>query len=183
MNKISLDIKKVFRTIEVNGKRIKIPKLGLKHHAIITQSNDMTEAMKQILQSICKNMSVSEKDFVMLHLLAYNGKIKEKTTIDGHEYSIFDVKLSQQLKFWIGDTEYRFRTPTELETKPTIDQVLTSNCVSVKKDGVSQPIPDFLEMPAFVHDWVYKICDSISLSTEHGDIKGLYNLIGTFDGD
>ena len=35
MLNINLDIRPVFKLLQVNGKEIKVPKLGLKHHAIL----------------------------------------------------------------------------------------------------------------------------------------------------
>lgn len=181
MEKISLDIKKTYRNVEVNGKTIQIPKMNLKHQSIISTASNLESGFKDILKSIHPNLSAAERDLVTLHVLAYNGKIKEKVMIDDIEYSIFDVKITQQLKFNIDDYEFKFKTPKAL-SEATIDQILNENCVSVKKDGIAQPIPDFLDLPAFVHEWVELICDSISLNTHNKHIKGLYNIVGVFDG-
>ena len=181
MDKINLNIKQIYKTIFVNDKEIRIPKLGLKHHAIIADGDSFEESSKKLLNTIHPNLSVAEKEIVSLHLLHYNGKINETTVIDGITYSINDVKICQKLRFTIGTTEFRFKSPKVEE--PTVDLMLKSGCVSVKNNGKDLDIPDFGELPAFVYKWAEQITKSISLKTEKTEIKGLYKLLEIFDGN
>lgn len=181
-NKISLNIKPVFKLIEINGKEIKIPKMGLQQHAILSTSESLEDGVKKLIKSIHPNLSVAERDLVCLHLLAFNKRIKNEIEIDGKTYSVDDVIICQQLKFNIGDTEYKFKSPTMEIKNPTIDMLLKDCCVSVKTNGIKQDIPDFMKMPAYVYKWVEKICNSISLKTHKKEIKGLYDLVELFDG-
>ena len=48
MLNINLDIRPVFKLLQVNGKEIKVPKLGLKHHAILKDPSDHELAMKKL---------------------------------------------------------------------------------------------------------------------------------------
>lgn len=180
---INLNIKVKHKTVVINGKTINIPKMGLKHHVFITESKSLEEGMQKILKSVNPNLSVAERDLVTLHILEYNGKIKNKILIDGIEYSIDDVEICQQLKFEYGGVEYKFKSPNFNKVKSSVvSDVLTECCVSAKRDGVEIDIPDFNDLPAFVYKWMDKICDTIQLKTHKGTIKTLYNLTEVFDG-
>lgn len=181
MNKINLNIKPIFKLVNVNGKDIKVPKMGLNHHSILSTSKSLEDGVKKLLKSIHPNLSVAERDLICLHLLEFNGKIKSEVEIDEKIYNINDVVICQQLKFVVGETEYKFRSPTMDIEYPTIDLLLKDCCVSVKTNGIKQEIPDFMKMPAYVYKWVEKICNSISLKTHKNEIKGLYQLMELFD--
>ena len=183
MNKINLDIRPVFRMLSINGKDIKIPRLGLKHHAILKDPNDHEDAMKKLMASIHPNLSAAERDLVSLHLLAYNERLKHSVVIDGNTYTVDDVIINQKLRFNIGETEFKFKTPKLENLNATIPELLRSSCVSVKDgNGNPQEIPDFLQMPAYTYKWADDICSTIELRTSIGSVKGLYKLMELFDG-
>lgn len=184
MEKINLNIKQTFKVVTINKKDIRIPKLGLKHHLIISNSKTLEDGMKQIIKSIHSNLSLSERDLVTLHLLAYNGKMKNSAVVDGKTYTLDDITICQQLEFKTNNgIVYKFKTPNfNNESSPAISDILNNNCIKVTSpEGEQLPIPDFLEMPAYVYKWVEKITDTISLKTEFGEIKGIQNLMEVFN--
>ncbi|AZV00923.1 baseplate hub distal subunit [Escherichia phage vB_EcoM_005] len=51
------------------------------------------------MDSICKGLSAAETDFAALHLLEFNGRLKEKVTKDGFTYNLNDLYICQRLEF------------------------------------------------------------------------------------
>lgn len=180
---MKLNIIKAEKIIEVNGKTIKIPKLGLRHHEILKEVRHYEESMKLLLNSIHKNLSQAERDLVTVHLLHFNGKLKDSVIINDVEVFVLDTVIDQQLKFEYAGVIYRFKSPTTTEMAETIDGMLEKCCVSVKKDGVEIDKPAFLDMPAFVLGWAHAIADTLSLDTTNGPIRGLYDIIEVFNDD
>lgn len=184
MLNINLDIRPIFKLLQVNDKEIKVPKLGLKHHAILKDPSDHELAMKKLLASVHPNLSMAERDLVSLHLLAFNERLKHSVVLDDIEYTVDDVTICQNLRFKIVTTEFKFKSPKLENMNATIPELLRSCCVSVKNDsGESLDIPDFLDLPAFTYKWADEICSTIELKTSTGTTtKGLYKLMELFDG-
>lgn len=178
---MKLNILKTEKIIEINGKTVHIPKLGLRHHEILKVVRGHEESMKLLLNSIHKNLSQAERDLVTVHLLHFNGKLKETVEINGVTVSVLDSKIDQQLKFEYDGVLYRFKSPTSSEMNDTVDGMLSKCCVSVKQNGKELPVPDFLDMPACVLGWAHKIADTLSLDTPNGPIRGLYDIVEVFN--
>ena len=80
------------KTIQVNGKEIKIPKLGIKHHALLKGITETPqEAVCLIIDSIYKGLSKAETELVIVHLLAFNNVIPSSNMIGDFEYNINDI--------------------------------------------------------------------------------------------
>lgn len=182
MNKINLNINPITKNITVGGKEVKIPKLGLKHRMIVKDGMSHEDCMRELHKMICPNLSAAERDIVSLHILEYNGKLKQKIVKDGFEFDLDNVKICQQLKFIHGEYEFKFRSPTMELMKGPLDILMKECCVYVKHNGKKIEIPDFMEMPAFVYKWAQKITDTVSIDGPKGEIKGLQKLVELFSG-
>lgn len=180
---MKLNILKNEKIIEINGKTIRIPKLGLRHHEILKEVRGHEENMKLLLNSIHKNLSQAERDLVTVHLLHFNNKLKDSVVINEVEVFVLDTVIDQTLRFDHDGVSYRFKSPTSTEMADTIDGMLQKCCVSAKRDAVEIDIPDFLDMPAFVIGWAHKIADTLSLKTPNGYIRGLYDIVEVFNAD
>lgn len=183
MSKIKLDIKPVTKTVTINKKEIKIPKLGLKHYNLSKQVTSPDKNMKIIMDSIHPNLSKAERDLVTLHLLEFNNKIKSSVIKDGFEYSLDSVYICQVLKFSYGDLSFKFKSPSFDECFLPVDQMLKACCVSVHKDGNKIEIPDFMELPAFTYKWAEQINLTVAIDGPNGPIKGLTAVLEIFGGD
>lgn len=172
--KLILPIKK----INVNGKTINIPKLGIKHHELLKDPCSPDESVIKLLNSIDKNMNKAESEIVLLHVLEFNGKIKSEVEIDGHLYKLSDVYESQVLTHQFRGNTFYFREPKIFEKFVTPDDVL--NKCFIRTDG-SDIVPEFIDMPAFVLKWANSITTSISIKGPKGPIGGLANIIGLFE--
>lgn len=179
--KISLDIIANTKNIQVNGKTVKVPKLGLKHRLAIKPEMGPNECMTAIHKLVCPNLSVAERDIVTLHILEYNGKLKQKVIKDGFEYNLDDVKICQQLKFSYGEYEFKFKSATSEIYDGPLDMLLKSCCVYVKKNGAKIDVPDFMDMPAFVYKWAQKITDTVAIDGPKGEIKGMIKIMELFN--
>ncbi|QAU03869.1 baseplate hub distal subunit [Acinetobacter phage Henu6] len=182
MQGIHLNIVPETKQLNVNGKTIKVPKLGLKHRLLLKPNENHEESMKTLLASIAPNLSMAERDLLTIHLLAYNGKIPNTVIKDGHTYSIEDVYICQKLKFTYSDYEFKFRSPTFELLKGPADILLSQCCVYVKKNDEKIQVPDFMDLPPFVINWVEQITKTIAIDGPNGPIKGLYELVELFDG-
>lgn len=177
MNKINLNISPSTKEIEVNGKKVKIPKLGLRHRMLLDPGMNHEEFMKAVIKTIDKNLTQAERDFVTLHLLEYNGQIKSSVNHNGVVFNLSDVKICQKLKFTCGDYEFKFRSPTmELMSGP-IDVMLNECCTQTKLNGELVDNPNFMEMPAYVYRWLEDISVTLSIESNGIEIKGLYNIM------
>lgn len=182
MNKINLNILAPTKTITLNGKDIKIPKLGLRHKLLINTEMGYEECIKAILSTISTNLSQAERDLVTLHILEFNDKIKSKVEVNGVHFDINDVEISQKLKFVVGDYEFKFKTPSLETMNGPLDVILKQCCVYVKYKGEKIECPDFMDMPAYVFNWIEDISTTISIKYDGGEIKGLYNIMELFNG-
>lgn len=178
MGNIKLDLVPKTKVIEVNGKQIKVPKLGLKHRMLIKDASNHEETMKVLLNYIQPNLSLAERDILTLHLLEYNGRLKQSVEKDGFVYKLDDVYICQQLKFSYGEYEFKFRSPSFELLKGPLDILLNQCCVSVKHKGKKIDTPDFMQMPAFVHRWGEMITNTVAINGPNGtEIKGLYKIV------
>ncbi|QQG32160.1 baseplate hub [Citrobacter phage CkP1] len=166
------------KKIQVNGKNISIPKLGLKHHNLIKDIRDLSENMGLLLDSIHPGLTAAESDIVCLHLLEFNGKLKSKVIKDEFEYNINDIYICQRLEFQYSGNTFYFRAPHRYETFTTIDKML-SECFIKTND--SEEVPNFLKMPAFVSKWADDITNTIAIPGPHGPIKGVSQILGIFE--
>ena len=174
---MSLKLVLPIKILKVNGKEIKIPKLGLKHQKILNSIRDPGDHMRSLVYSICPGLSAAEGEYVLLHLLAFNGKIKDKE-IDGHLYKIDDVRMVDQYEFQYQGNVFKFRKPTLFEGFASVDLVLKETFESV--NGEHKEI-DFMKMPAFIHKWSESLVFPLVLDTPRGPIKGLTNILGLFE--
>ncbi|HCN7864376.1 TPA: hypothetical protein N6384_004765, partial [Escherichia coli] len=66
------------KKLEINGKHIKIPKMGIKQHRLLKDVRSCDETLKILLDSICPGLNAAESELVMLNLCAFNGKCLEE---------------------------------------------------------------------------------------------------------
>lgn len=177
MGNITLELVPKSKVIEVNGKKIKVPKLGLKHRMLIKDSTSHEETMKILLNYIQSNLSLAERDVLTLHLLEYNGRMKSEVVKDGFTFKLDNVYICQKLKFEYNNVEFKFRSPTFELLKGPLDILLAQCCVSAKLNGEKIDIPDFMQMPAFVHNWAEMITNTVAIDGPDGPIKGLYKIV------
>ncbi|WBF78814.1 baseplate hub distal subunit protein [Acinetobacter phage vB_AbaM_DLP2] len=180
MGNVKLELEPKSKVIEVNGKTIKVPKLGLKHRLLMKEGISHEDAMKVLLNYIQPNLSLAERDLLTLHLLEYNGRIRSQVKVGEFLYDINNAYICQQLKFNYEDYEFKFRSPTMELMKGPLDILLKECCVSVKKSGEKIPVPDFMDMPAFVYRWADMITNTVAIDGPFGQIRGLYKVVELF---
>lgn len=151
------------KTVEINGKLIKIPKLGLYHYQIIKDPKNLNKATKELVDTIHKGLSKAERDLVMFHLLDHNGKLKPGADVS-------KIKIIQQLKFEYNGFLFRFKTPTEDFSDPI--KFLEQNCVSVTKNGQKVDF-DFDSLPAYAIYWIDKISTTLGLEQDGKAYTGI----------
>lgn len=182
MEKINLDISPKFKTVEVNNKILKIPKLGLRHRLLIKEGMDHEESLAAIVSSVSPNLSFAERDLSTVHILAYNDRIKSSKIIDGFEYNVDNIYICQKLKFCYGDFEFKFKSPSMKTLKGPVDLLLKECCIYVKRKGEKIDIPDFMDLPPFVYSWIEQITHTIAIDGPNGtSIKGIYDIVELFD--
>lgn len=172
--KIILPLKK----INVNGKEVTIPKLGLKHHALLNKVSSPEEHIKALIGSIRKDLTFAEANFVLLHVLEFNGKIKDSVTKDGFTYRISDAYICQRLEHQYSGNTFYFRSPEQDEKFTTPDDVLAKCFIRVNDSDV---VPDFLSLPAFVYSWADDIVTSVAIKGPYGPVKGLSKILELFE--
>lgn len=158
------------KKLKLADKEINIPKLGLKHHALIKDEKDPIVALQKIMKSIYPGMTAAESDYTALHLLAFNGRIKEVSTVDGFTYSLDTLYICQRLKFQFHGTEYNFKSHDAFQEFGPVDQVLESLYLG-------DDVPDFLDMPAFVSKWADDITSTVAISGPQGPVKGMLQIM------
>lgn len=151
------------KTVEINGKKIKIPKLGLYHYQIIKDPKNLNKATKELVDTIHKGLSKAERDLVMFYLLEHNGKLKP-------EADVSKIKIVQQLKFEYNGFVFKFKTPTEDFSDPI--KFLEDSCVSVTKNGQKVDF-DFGTLPAYAIYWIDKITTTLSLEQDGKTYNGI----------
>lgn len=164
--KLILPMKK----IHLNNKEINIPKLGLKHHALIKNEDNPLKALQKLMNSIYPDMDAAESDFVALHLLAFNGRIKDSVTIDNFTYSLDTLYICQKLNFQYQGNEFKFKSYKAFQDFGPVDEVLNSLYIG-------DDIPDFLDMPAFVSKWADDITSTVAILGPDGPIRGLLQIM------
>lgn len=161
--------------IHLNGKDINIPKLGLKHHQLVKDEKNPIIALQKIMQSIYPNLDAAEGDYVALHLLAFNGKLKEKVEKNGFIYSLDTLYICQRLNFQYSGKEYKFKSHKQFQDFGPVDSVLESLYLG-------DDVPDFLDMPAFVAKWADDITQTVAIQGPHGPVKGLLAIMDILNG-
>lgn len=166
------------KKIKVNGKDVSIPKLGLKHHNLLKDIKSPEENLSLLINSIQPGLTPAETDFVSVHLLEFNGKIPAKKVVNGFEYSIETMRITQRLEFQFGGNVFKFRAPTHFEKFKGMDDMLTQCLETV--NGQKEEV-DFLKMPAFVKKWADDIYCTVQIDGPTGPVRGVSNIIGTFE--
>lgn len=160
-------------------REVTIPKLSLKHYNLLREVKDVGENMQRLIDSICPGVTPAEADFVSLHILEFNGKIKSTVIKDGFEYKIDDVYISQRLEFQYQGNTFYFKAPNKYEEIGTVDMLL-SKCFLRVND--SDEKPDFLKMPAFVVKWAEDLTKTLSIEGPNGSIRGMSEIVDLFNG-
>lgn len=158
------------KKIQLGDKEIHIPKLGLKHHNLIKNEPNPYAALRKIMQSIFPNLTAAESDFVSLHLLEFNGKLKDKREINGFTYKLDDVYICQRLEFSYQGKTFKFRSNKPYEEFGPVDNLLETLYLG-------EDVPDFLDMPAFVAKWADDITSTLAIPGPNGPVKGLLKIM------
>lgn len=173
MKKPMLNIIPVSKEIQVGNKTIKIPKLGLKHYRMLKDVKGLADNLTELMDSICPGLNAAEAEFVIVHLLAHNNRIKEVQEFRHGETTfavdIKDMVICNKTEFQDGDKTYRFRAPK-------IGEYFTSGLHALQSctlDGI-----DYGEMPAYMLDWADDITATVKLETSCGTLNGAINIIG-----
>ncbi len=182
MDTIHLDIKPIVKKVTINNKEVSVPMLGLKHKMLFDENLSPSANLKKLLNFVQPNLSVAERDLLCLHILAFNGRSKDKVIVDNVTYTLDDVYISQKLKFNIGDYEFKFKSPDVETIDGSVDLMLKNCCVYVKHLDEKIKIPDFLDLPPFVINWANDITNTISIKTHNGIIAGINDVLEFFNG-
>ncbi|QPB08831.1 baseplate hub protein [Klebsiella phage Metamorpho] len=175
---MNLNVILPIKKINVNTKTISIPKLGLKHHNIMKDVKGPGENLCLLLDSICPGLSQAESDLVVLHLLAFNGKLKETVIKDGFTYNINDAYICQRLVQRLDGNEFKFRAQERYSTLSTVDDILSTYLESVNGEKVKV---DFMKLPAFVVKWADDLVNTIAIPGPNGPIKGILKVMEIFE--
>lgn len=158
----------------MNGKEVKIPKLGLKHHKLIRDVRSPDENLKILIDSIYPGLTAAETDLVALHLLAFNHKLKEEIIKDGFTYKLSEVYICQRLEQQYNGHTFYFRSNKPFEQFGAVDDVLKTCFIKVDE---STECPDFMDMPAFVTKWADDITSTVAIPGPNGPIKGIGHIM------
>lgn len=161
----------------LNGKQLKLPKLGLKHHKLVSGDVGIDENLKAILKSIHPDLTAAESDMVCIHLLAFNSRLKDEVVKDGFTYRIDDIYISQRLEQQFSGNTFKFRSNKPFEQFSSVDNILNECFVEVNG---SKEVPNFMGMPAFVAKWAEDIINTISIKGPYGPIKGIGEIMELF---
>lgn len=166
--KLMLNVPK--KQITINDKIYYIPKLGLKHFGLIKNPEHVSDALSKILKTITTDqLNNSEAEYIILHILEFNNKIKKSVVIDdGYEFDIDDVSIPTDRTYMINDKAYHFRKPYKFEIFDNVVDLL-------EKTYKGDDNPDFINLPAYVLKWSDEIRSSLIL-TSKCKRKTLYNL-------
>ena len=160
------------KTIELNGKQIKIPKLGLKHHKLVRDPKPGDESLRILIDSIHPGLSGEECEYVLVHLAAFNGRCFENKIVDNFTYSLDTMKIIRKTSFKIQDTEYNFRSPYFGEQFISAKDILESTSIDELKFG---------SMPAYVANWSEQIISTIQIDGPNGPIQGCGAILGILE--
>lgn len=164
-----LNIIPAVKNINVNGKDITIPKLGFRQMKLLRDMKGLDECMVGLLDSIRPGLTAAEADMVILHLLAFNKKIKTVETVGGFEIDIDKTYFCAKYEFELDGKIFKFKPPM-------LTDKFTSKLDILQKQYIGEH--DFGEMPAFVLDWADAIVSTIALDTPVGTVYGGANIIG-----
>ena len=157
------------KQITIKDKTYNIRRLGLKHYGLIKQPEHVSDALSKILESITKDkLSNGEAEYIIMHILEFNGKLKSSVVKDGFEFDINDCIIATEKTYKIGETEYHFRKPYKFEIFDNVIDLL-------EKTYKGNDKPDFIKFPAFVIKWSDEIRTSLILTSKCKK-KTLYNL-------
>ncbi|QJT71708.1 baseplate hub distal subunit [Shewanella phage Thanatos-1] len=177
MKRQILDLKSIMpiKTVKIGRKTVKIPKLSLRHHKLLNTVRDVDVNMKILIDSIHKGLTPAESLIVCVHLMAFNGRIKNEVTLDGNTFKVDDIFISQKLKFHSGGKDYLFKSPEIFNNLTDAENILTE-CY------LGEPI-DFNSMPAYVINWARDITTMISVTSDKGlTVGGLAAILELFEG-
>lgn len=155
------------KTMVINGKTIKIPKMGLRQYRLLKDVRDCDETLKVILDTIHPNLNAGESEMVMLNLCAFNGKCQNEK--DG--LNIDDVYICTETEFEFNDKIFKFRAPN-LSSDAIID-----DAVFLKEHYLGDDDIDFHDFPAFIIDWANGLRKTIAIDTPDGVIYGGINIM------
>lgn len=175
---MNLNVILPIKKIVINEKTISIPKLGLKHHNLMKDVKGPDENMNLLLDSICPGLTAAESDIVVLHLLAFNNRIKETVIKDGFTYDLNKVYICQRLTQRLDGKEFKFRAPPRYSKLGSVDSILSEFLESV--DGKPMDI-NFMKLPAFVTKWADDLVNTIAIDGPEGPIKGMLNVMEIFE--
>lgn len=171
---MKLNIIPTKKLLKVNGREVYIPKLGIRHRQMIDKLNENpVKALSQLLKTIDSKLTNAEAEYVLLHLLVYNGLVPESYDVDGFDYNMNNVYIDVQTKFTLNGKDYKFKQPRYNHNyKDAIDAL---NKLTL--DGI-----DFNNEQAAVLLWTSKLLGTIAIDTPAGKIKGLNYIIGVSNG-
>lgn len=167
-----------FKTIAVNGKEVKIPKMSLYHYKVLAGKTKPDEVNFELVKSICPGLSRAERDVVLLHTLEYNGKL----LAERNGFKLDNIEICQQLKFHIGDYSFRFTTPSTEDLFAVPEEVLNISIRESRYKGELIENPDFFNMPAYVKNWLELILTTVKMTSDDGEvISGLDEILEYLD--
>lgn len=176
MKKHKLNIIPVTKKIELNGKEIVIPKLGLKHYRMLKDVKGLAENMTELMDSICPGLTAAESEFVIVHLLAHNGRIKERQEFEfaGQKVvvDINDMVICNKTEFQDDGKTYMFRAPR-------IGEFFISGLDALQSCTLDDI--DYGNMPAYMLDWADELLSTVKIDTPVGTIHGAINIIGKIE--
>lgn len=169
---VKLNIKPNTKDIKLpSGKVVKIPKLGLKHYQMFKRLDvKMNTAITDFLDTICPGLNAAESEYIMVHLLAFNGKIQEKQTFG-------DFVLDINNMYFVCETEFEYKGVKYEFNAPMITDMFSDGLDVLQKQYKGTGV-DFEEMPAFVLEWANKITGTVAIDTPQGTVYGGINIIG-----
>ncbi|QBX32877.1 baseplate hub distal subunit [Aeromonas phage Asfd_1] len=171
-----LNIIPAVKEITVNGKPVSIPKLGFRQMKLMKDMKEdgLNEAIQMLIDSIRPGLTMAEADMVMLHLLAFNKKVKTVETVGGFDVDIDKAYLCGKYEFDLEGHPVYFIPPVLGQTFLTGLDVLEKQ---FDRERTGFDI-DFEQAPAYVLDWAVEITKTIALDTPHGTVFGGSNIIG-----
>lgn len=162
---MNLKLQTKTKKIIINDTEIIIPTLGLRHYLMTKNIENPVECMEIILKSIHPNLSVAEYDYLIMFLLEFNGKLNSSIEHNNETLYLKDIYISQLTEFQFQGNTFKFNSPPRGVTGLP-DEVLGKYYTG------NQGEIDFLEMPAFVLNWMNQLVDTISIRTKSGKITG-----------
>ncbi len=147
---MNLNVILPIKKIVINEKTISIPKLGLKHHNLMKDVKGPDENMNLLLDSICPGLTAAESDIVVLHLLAFNNRIKETVVKDDFTYDLNKVYICQRLtKDAVQSTTTRYKELEKLSPEVAKDlKVELDQLQKLLDSKISEPAPTAEAIPA-----------------------------------